>query len=1001
MKKTKKVLSFVLALSMLCTMFGTSMFVSAADDSVSVVYTGDRDLKAENWTIEYKTSNTSFDNRQDYAALNATAGVSKTPAMVVNYASPAETNRYIKITNSFGYALPVESTCRLSYSIKSTKLNGFKVSLNGNDVTDFIQGETDASGFTNYYKDYTVSAKNCSDLSFVISDATNCVIDNVSLKKVENGETTGDELITNGDFAKCGIDYNSANNKYVSWTAYANGQQPTQSWVSEFSKGTNDTHIVNGTTLAHSGNFAFYIKYTDGAEANKFNKLWNSNSATVSKGKYIVEFWAKSAGEVKYFQLGIGNSLGEGYLNVWNDWKAVETDENGWVKYRAVRENTKLEGSYRPIMVFDRTFEGAIDDIVIAKDENNNGIIDANETNLVTDGGFENIFGVNAGSIKQEYKFAKWPISKDLWTGQSSDYSTYGGVEYGSYYHSKTLRDKTTYLEPSTDAYEGNYSLHFVKDAATERNSYVRFFKKDTIPAGTYTVDFYAKGYCGSTINAVFNWNRAEAISGGAPDVNGWRHYSGTIKNDTQYNYVGLQLNDKVAADLYIDNFSVKDSNGNELITVDETWAGDFESASLVPGNNRTIGHLMAASAVEGGGLNVSWTNPKSNMIEDITVKVDGKLYRNSEVDLTNGAFNEMFIGGLENGTEYDIEVVAVCNGEEVKATAKGTPDGKGQQYVQNGWNVNRFWITNEVGGTKYPNRSNFTASLDSETSVSGNSMKMEFNDNHLNNYYPNISQSVKVNIKDEHVLTVKSKNDGLTSYYVILNYSYADEDGTQHKTWTPVNLTGEADENGWTVSNIVLDNDLKGTTNEVALKCTCGTNHTFYDENVDKEVNLTLYFACDTGFGTLWLDDIGLYISEFGEVEEGSENLLVNGNFDETYTISTVFTNADGEVIDSITPGETVKVTAKITNYVYNDGLNAFVAVALYKNGALDKIFKTEGKADVNGNYPPDTFDASFEIPETAASADADVYSIKVMYWNGEDTMQPYVTATELKIAE
>ena len=63
----------------------------------------------------------------------------------------------------------------------------------------------------------------------------------------------------------------------------------------------------------------------------------------------------------------------------------------------------------------------------------------------------------------------------------------------------------------------------------------------------------------------------------------------------------------------------------------------------------------MAYPVTSGGGLNISWTNPSSNLIKDIDVYVDGKAVNNNAYDLKAAAFNEMYVDGLTNNQEYNI----------------------------------------------------------------------------------------------------------------------------------------------------------------------------------------------------------------------------------------------------------------------------------------------------------------------------------------------------------
>ena len=97
------------------------------------------------------------------------------------------------------------------------------------------------------------------------------------------------------------------------------------------------------------------------------------------------------------------------------------------------------------------------------------------------------------------------------------------------------------------------------------------------------------------------------------------------------------------------------------------------------------------------------------------------------------------------------------------------------------------------------------------------------------------------------------------------------------------------------------------------------------------------------------------------------------------------------------IEPGN-IAVKAIIRNENEGNEFNTAVAAALYNNGRLVTT-QTASKVIPEGKwYEPDTeYTFTFNIPEE----NADLYTVKVFFWNKLSVMNPLGTAVEFKTAE
>lgn len=984
MKKTKKVLSFVLALSMLCTVFGTSLCVSAATDSTET-YSGDRYALPSGWTLSRAnySGGPAWNLEQDYVGMTFNKGVDGGCALVVNRLSEYFGNRFIQLSVPLvnmvenaeqSYTVEAGKTYRLSFDMKGTVTGGLHTSISWlGDKTggmDNFNAVASKDGFTNYYRDIAIETgtdtADKNKLLFIFNNPVNCIIDNVSLKEVVDGTVQDTEYVKNGTCDNPVYDFSGINYGDVKLTSNWNYSMINSSGGSTADKQTevNNGTFVTGTKIARTGNYALYAVWNS-ASSGKYIKIVQPDLTPDTNSQYVVEFWAKGN---NVGGLQVGPIWNTGYGNATGN--PVETDDNGWVKYKSVYTPTSSENFNFKIILQQQT-SAIIDDIKFYKDVNANGEFDEGEINLVMDGGFEGSY-TNGKDELGKYEFTDFTLAN----------GSKGTVEPGrGYLTNDEYAEAKGYSEPDDfTAKSGNYSLHIqpptLKANQTTPGNFFYQLQFDN-NTGQFSADkkykysFWAKG---GVSNVVFgsNWacNYLDNILPSQTDADGWTQYTLEQQGTTE----GFQMIFNVGDDVWIDDLEI-----TEVATNTKVLSYDFENVRVKSNDVDGIKHLMAATLKQGNGLYVTWTNPM-DYIKRARVFVDGKEV-NVPADLSTerNAFCEMSVNGLTNGTTYDVEVrLLLENGKTITATTKGTPDEKGTSYTLRGWTVSR----NRGYGE---HNSYFMANLDSVVSKSGNSMRLDLNKPVADgSYYPAIIQKFKVNKKDEHVLTFDTKSDGIDLASVIINYSYTDSESVTHNSWKMIDIEKSSE---WANQKTVLNKDVLGAEY-------CDSNAT-----INNVLDAEIIFMVKQGTGSIWFDN--MYFGTYDEMAEEGEgygaNLFANGTFDESYKITTAFTDESGNEITVLKAG-TINVNAKVKNEAVDEGLNAFVAIAVYKDGVLEQLVKAEGTVAVSGEFPTynDEFTGMVTIPEEGANK----YSIKVMYWNGEDTMQPYVTAAELKPA-
>jgi len=609
---------------------------------------------------------------------------------------------------------------------------------------------------------------------------------------------------------------------------------------------------------ARNGDYAMYIsnKLPKAAAGNTFFRLINRNAIKFEAGKYHYEFWAKASLKSNVSLISGILWLGDKHIQCTN-MNSEEIDENGWTKYSAEFEISEEEAETV------RTFSFLSEDIVNAViDDVNLYNVNNPDVNLVQDGDFENsVRGSEADGVN---KFDT--------ANKGRPWAIYGGQ----------MNTADYYVEPSNkEAYSGEYSAHIVNlDKVYNGSRYVRLIRLfDKLPNKTYNISFYMKGG-GEKVWIGTQWSDNDLISSytkGETDENGWAKYSKTYTGEIDRFQVVAWVN----ANLYIDNveiYATDDPAKTNLVP-----HGDYEidSFNKLKDEDTIIVNPMTFPTNDGKGLNISWTNPVNNEIEDIDVYVGGTLVKNNVHNLSSSAFNEMLVTGLTPNKEYTIQIVMNIDGTPVTTTFTGMTDAMGGSFTRGGWKFERFSSLTKKSAYRenqtYPDYSNANFSLDSTEKASGNnSLRLDINLPAVKaNCYPNISQTVNVRRDTAYIFSMKYKTKDVSGVHATVEYWDRDEAGNEiHHSWNIKNVPA-SDE--WATFTCDLSTTTCNRHDE------CGAMFYNADDNTTT-YDMRVVIDAQKGTGSVWFDDIALHQS-FGGTAFG-DNLYTNGGFEYTYEI-------------------------------------------------------------------------------------------------------------------
>lgn len=1004
MKRTKRFMSLVLAMSVLLTAFSFTMPVSAAGEDSP--YVGDYRVTPSEWYIGYSkngTSNIDWNKTQDYLAINRTGGVDGSAAVVVTRKSPVEENRYISLVQDLVAGLENGSTYRISFMAKSP--NNMSIATNISFINETIGGLGKCTateredGWTLYTRDVTIPAeKTANKFNVIFEYKGDCLFDNLSLQKVVEGNADGTELLKNGDFEK----YNDVETAEEDddENGFGAPYKLSSAWSMEIHRGTEDTKDSDGnvtaegtwrkadpekqyaipTTDAKTGGYAlkFHWNRTDWPAQLYMMCTQSAKPTLEANTTYVVEYWAKTdvKGDIGQLKFGgdlFGSSINSNLLSK----NIVETDSNGWSKYRYTIKTGENGYTDRFGFIF-QAFDGSviIDDIVVAKDLNGNGQVDKDETNIIEDGGFEDTIELPPRVREDKYKFTNNIVESGNWTAGGNNH----WVDYSK---------KVMFAEPSAYmAHGGTYSLHIAGDGAYSGNYFLNAYGTGAgfEQGKTYTFVFYGKGIEGNLIaSSNATWGKGISTATREDAGDGWTKYTMQVtptqpsNTDWRWRFWGDSLN----CNMFIDDLKITDSEGNVKVTE------NFESVQENLPYTTKFTNVAARSTVD-GYLNISWKNPKSDTIKSLDVYVDGETANNNSYVLDSEAENRVTVDGLELGVKHEVKVVATfTDGTTLEAETTGTPTKQTNYWSWGGWMFERNIKGYTTNGMVYKAENHGDITVDNAAGNDGSAIKLEPKGlNYYSNIYPHIRQTFTVKKGEKNRLSLRAKSEGSNHLYIIADYR-------------PTGKTGS-----WSAKGLIQSNESPDGWNEYTVDINeaffnTSTNNEKYKDYYDptgndtEEIPVTLYIALDYGDGTVWIDDVkfcNIYEDDNEDmVMDESTNKIINGTFDETYEIlAPEFTDAEGNAIDKLITGK-VKVNAKIKNYSYTGGFNAFVAIGLYNGSTLEQLTTAERKVSItSSDVPADEFKAEFDI----ADIDAGEYSIKIMYWDGSATMVPLKAA-------
>ena len=931
----KKILGIVLSAAMLMST------LPANAETETKKYSGDSTLVPKEFDVTYATSATAWDESKEYIGVNTYGGEfarSGINSLCINITSPQESKRYIKMARGINVD-GNNSTYRISFWVKgemspiSTAFNDWQYKS-----SSYTQGDTN-NGWTNYYRDITITDESTSGwwISLFFEQEANMLIDDISVRKVTadgDNVTFGEELMVNPSFEETSTRFNDRNKGKALGIDIYHGLSSDDH--SEFLSGD----------YVHSGNSALRLK------RESENEVWENVNVTTEfdasdfdeNGTYMAEFWIKGTYNTGVQNMRIGLQGGETYTTFQNCTKVDY--ENGWTKYSGQiaynsNDSQNVKDRHRAYVRVGQACDLAIDDIKIYSTSKPT-------VNLFTNGDFEN--GYFLTSPSNEFKSNGWEIN-------ASSVAVNNG--YGT----------TSYIETTDkEKYSGKYSMnvHYIVDNYIDNCNVILNKYIGEQPAGTYRIEFAAKGIFaenGCLINVInqANWERTWLHESGFTKTdlgNGWTKYTieqtKTVAPDTlQFCFI------RAAYNVYIDDISVVNTNNP---TVNLLSNGGFEDTK----STTQISDVMVYPTVAENSANVIWTNP-ANDVSGI------KVYFNDtdmsvNANLASEAHNEILVSGLENNKDYNVKIVATIDGKEYVTEIPYTAKNYGSLYAYTkDWSATRKDSSSGYANTIF--------SLDSTEKQSGNysakieSLMTEIKDN----VYVTLIQNVG-GLKTDTLYKLKLKaktTDNNSHLYLVYVSNLSDVD--QFKS---VELKKEEDlADGWKSYSATLD-DVYDYMNDAKT----------YFADIRPAINKLN--------GSMWIDDVELYATDETTGNTIGNNLIKNSGFDdfEAFEGETSFTDAAGEKVNAIKPGE-ITATTSIKNNAKGDNFKATVIYALYKNGSLDKVEKVEKvMSQVSYEVPADSFTQIFTIPD-----DGNEYSIKVMYWNGLESLIPIAEVDKL----
>jgi len=669
------------------------------------------------------------------------------------------------------------------------------------------------------------------------------------------------------------------------------------------------------------------------------NKSLRQEGVTLEPGTYTLECYIRG-------WRNANNSLGW-YFNTNGNWifNAGGSEWN-WTKYQKTFTLTEKTTQTNYWFISTNRIGVLIDDIKLYNTENP-------DVNLLANGDFEETY-----SPKQNNDIlSNW----DLGATASDD----------------SYLDASVYSEVSTDeAFDGTHSLHMTY-AQPNRTAgcYTKARDFQLLPTGKYDISFYAKGIyneagvqarIGDKDTLLFTaYNKEDA-------KDGWtKYYLEDVENTVEGATFGF-IADMDVTSLYIDNVVVTKADEEKNLIFD----GSFEDID-VP-NTTELENPILYPVIAGGAATLSWKNP-SVAVDNISVTLNGQSF-SCTPDLDKNAYNEIMISNLTNGQEYTVVLSAVIGSNNYEKTLTVIPN-KGSEYENMGaWNIGNSQT--KIDNTTY--YANYIATLEDDA-ANNTYFKLQSNINERrDNLFTGISQNVSANTKNMYRLSFDAKVDGVYQFIVSRNsVGVAD---TQ-KDFQIV-FSNNARSSDWRNYSI----DIVGWDDEGG----------FLDTVTPKDYTLGVKLGVTKIIGSVCIDNVKLYA--LNEAEEiTSDNLLKNSDFEtDSYVIEDAEYSkiVDGEIfpVNTLENGQII-VSAKIKNINEGENFSPTVIVAFYKDGQmLSATTIKRSIAELPANIPADEITTTVNVPDDLSDGN---YSIKVMYWNGVDTLVPLGESDVLKEAQ
>ncbi|MGN0178148.1 MAG: hypothetical protein ACI4DY_01735 [Monoglobaceae bacterium] len=697
----------------------------------------------------------------------------------------------------------------------------------------------------------------------------------------------------------------------------------TPTYDSDYTSEGNSAFIEpTSKTAMGSGHSAhFYIQKTGGA--NQYATL--KTNKTFSAGTYTVEFNAKF--DHDYYCLYIDNTNKVYYVS--NMTRAAVSD--GWYKMSVDVELTQAS------TISLRAF----------------GVIHLYVDDFKVTSGGSVVFEDNFESVKNIIAENDYNISSN-WQSPEID--------------SRYANDNNyAFVEPTDRvSYNGSgHSMHYYVKKTGGANQYVTLKTSKTLPAGTYSMEFYAKYstdyynvYIDSTNTQYFVSNMTVTSAS-----DGWYKMNVSI---TLSSASTVSIRAFGVIQLYVDDVKITDSSSNVV------FSDDFEN---VTEKSREVKNVLASPnpASDGSGsLIVSWANPAGGIVESNEIYVDGVKYEPEvTIDTTAGAFNKVTVTGLTDKQKYTIKLSQKLweENQNREYETTGMPDACGATCNLNEWLIGRqlqcdFALEKEEGGNT---AMKIYANIPSAVALK----------------YASASQKLTLRKNTKYKLSFKAKSKNLYSFMVLSEFT--NTDGTKSwNYWGPVGQNvSEWTEYSQNLSTAYRQNSSNAASTDIIYDATAPDSETY-------EVNVQ--FLVNSAEGWAALDDVELYaLDYYDESQTEGDNLIKNGDFELTYDVlKPEYRLVSGE--DESTPitalqQGTVEVTAKIKNYTV-DGFSPTIIFALYNDNRLmdTTIYESRNMPITSAVIPADEVTTTFNVP----ALDGGAYSIKTFYFDGMNTIRP-----------